>query len=128
MARPAESELLLLKALWRDGRLSAREIHDRTQAATGWSPSATRKTLDRMKAKGLISTEIVHGVNVFRPTRDKVEILAGLIHRFTRDVLDADGPLPAAAFTGSRLLDADEIDDLERLLTRREEEDTEGRP
>lgn len=123
MARPSDTELRLLKALWASGRASAREIHDRTSAETGWSPSATRKTLDRMAEKGLVRIETVHGVKVFVPTRTKVETLASLIRRFARDVLDKETPLPAAAFTGSKLLSDDEIADLEAMLSEKDTDD-----
>ena len=122
---PSSSELRLLRALWRDGRLSAREIHDATAEASGWSYSATRKTLDRMVEKGLIAIEPVHGIKTFAPARPKVETLAGLIRDFGRNVLGADEPLPVAMFTGSSVIDDDEIAELEDMLQRLDEEDGE---
>jgi predicted transcriptional regulator len=113
---PSETELKLLKALWPKGRLSAREIHDATQKATGWSFSTTRKTLDRMAGKGLIAAEPLHGVKTYVPLRSKLDVMGGLVSRFARNVLDHEGPLPAAAFTGSRLLNKGEIAELQALL------------
>lgn len=119
---PSSSELRLLHALWRDGRLSAREIHDATVDESGWSYSATRKTLDRMVEKGLLAIEPVHGIKTFLPARPKVEVLAGLIRDFGRNVLGADAPLPVAMFTGSSVIDEGEIEELEELLNRLDEE------
>jgi len=116
MQKPSEYELKLLRPLWQFARLSAREIHEATQAETGWSLSATRKTLDRMLEKGLLRSEPVHGVNTFVATQCKLETLAGLMTAFARDVLDLDAPLPVAAFTGSRLVGPDEVAALEALL------------
>ena len=98
MSTPSPSELKLLKLLWQHERLSAREIHDATAAATDWSYSTTRKTLDRMVEKGLIETAPVHGIKTFAASRSKLEIMAGLISDFARNVLDTDQPLPAATF------------------------------
>ncbi|MEM9234438.1 MAG: BlaI/MecI/CopY family transcriptional regulator [Pseudomonadota bacterium] len=119
---PSSSELRLLQALWRDGRMSAREIHEATVAVSGWSYSATRKTLDRMAEKGLVVTEPVHGIKTFVPGQPKVETLAGLITNFARNVLDTEAPLPAAMFSGSSLIDGDEIEELEEMLQRLDEE------
>ena len=118
-ARPSGSELRVLRALWRLGRSSAREVHDSKE--WGWSYSTTRKLLDRMVEKGLVAIESVHGMKTFVASVNKVETLAALIRDFARDVLDADGPLPAAAFAQSRLLEPEEIEELEALLA--EEED-----
>ncbi len=116
MIKPSDYELKLLRHLWRHGRLSGREIHDASQGDTGWSYSATRKTLDRMIEKGLVRVEIVHGMKTHIATQSKLETLAALASAFARDVLDLDAPMPAAAFAGSRLISADEIDELENLL------------
>jgi len=116
MIKPSDYELKLLRHLWRHRRLSAREIHDASQAETQWSYSATRKTLDRMVEKDLIRIEMVHGMKTYLATHSKLEMLAGLVTAFARDVLDSDAPMPAATFATSRLISAEEIVELEVLL------------
>jgi BlaI family transcriptional regulator, penicillinase repressor len=116
MIKPSDYELKLLRHLWRRGRLSARELHDASQAETNWSYSATRKTLERMVEKGLVSIEAVHGLNTYAAAQSKVETLAMLASAFARDVLDLDAPLPVAAFAGSKLVSPGEIAELETLL------------
>lgn len=129
MIKPSDYELKLLRHLWRHGRLSAREIHDASQAETSWSYSATRKTLDRMVDKGLIVIEAVHGLKTYVAGQSKLETLAALTSAFARDVLDIDAPLPAAAFAGSRLVSSDEIAELEELLEQlASKPDEEGQP
>lgn len=122
-SNPSETELQLLKALWDAGRLSAREVHDATALQTQWSFSATRKTLERMEAKGLVAVEPVHGVKTFVPTESKLDVMARLIRRFASRVLDSDQPMPAAAFTGSRVIAPEEVDELQDLLERLSSED-----
>ena len=116
MSRPSEYELKLLRHLWRHDRLSAREIHDASATETGWSFSATRKTLDRMVEKGLIHVERLHGMKTYLVSQTKLEILAALVSAFARDVLDMDAPLPTAAFANSKLISPEEIEELEVLL------------
>jgi predicted transcriptional regulator len=121
MIRPSDYELKLLHHLWREGRMSAREIQDASGAETGWSYSATRKTLDRMQEKGLVRVESVHGLKTYVAGQGKLETLAALSRAFARDVLGMDAPLPAAAFAGSKLISPEEIDELEDLLKRLQE-------
>ena len=118
MIKPSDYELKLLRHLWRRGRLSARELQDASQAETGWSYSATRKTLDRMVEKGLVRIEVVHGIKTHIAAQSKLETLAALASAFARDVLDLDTPMPAATFASSKLVSPDEISELEDLLAK----------
>lgn len=123
---PSESELDVLKCFWRDGDLSAREVQDRIAADLGWSSSTTRTVLERMRTKGLLTRRDVHGMAVYSTAQPKTAVIGGLMKRLGA-LLDLDGPLPAAAFTGSQLLDADDIAALETLLARSTEGEDEPR-
>lgn len=112
---PTDAELEVLKCFWRDGDLSAREVHQRLSDQLDWTASTTRTILERMRAKGLVSRREVHGVAVYSQARRKVEVLTGMMRRFSA-LLDMDGALPAAAFTGSQLLTAEDIAELDALL------------
>jgi len=116
MAVPSISELTLLKALWRQQPMSAREIHDAVEAELGWSYSSTRKTLERMLDKGMVRQALRHGVQVYAAASDKVDTLAAFAHDFGRRVMEIDTPLPVNMFTGSKLVDDDELARLEQLL------------
>lgn len=112
---PSDTELEVLKRFWRDGDLSSREVHDRIAARLGWTPSTTRTVLERMRAKGLLSRRDLHGVAVYSHVQPKAQILGGLVRRLSA-LLEMDGGLPAAAFSGSQLLDSDDISELESVL------------
>jgi BlaI family transcriptional regulator, penicillinase repressor len=116
MSIPSVSELSLLKALWREHPLSAREIHERVVSELGWSFSSTRKTLERMLEKKMVSQETLHGVQVYQAQLEKVGTLAAFAHDFGRRVMEMDTPLPVHMFTGSKLVDQDELEKLEQLL------------
>ncbi len=116
MAIPSASELSLLKALWKEHPLSAREIHERVLPELEWSFSSTRKTLERMVDKQLLGLHLVHGVQVYTASVEKVSTLAAFAHDFGRRVMEMDAPMPVSMFTGSKLVDAAELAALEQLL------------
>lgn len=116
MSVPLITELSLLKALWREHPLSAREIHDRVQDELGWSYSSTRKTLERMLDKGMVAQHLRHGVQVYEAVLEKVDTLAAFAHDFGKRVMEIDTPLPVSMFTGSKLVDEQELAQLEQLL------------
>ncbi len=112
---PSDAELDVLKAFWRDGDLSAREVQDRIGSALGWTGSTTRTVLERMRTKGLLSRRDVHGMAVYSTLQPKVAVIGGLMRRLGA-MLEIDGALPAAAFSGSQILDADDIAALDAAL------------
>jgi len=113
---PSVSELSLLKALWRQQPLSAREIHEQVAEELGWSYSSTRKTLERMLDKGSVRMSLSHGVQVYEAVLDKVDTLAAFARDFGQRVMEMDAPLPVNMFTGSKLVDKEELAQLEQLL------------
>ena len=127
MTIPSISELSLLKALWRQQPLSAREIHDHIVGEMGWSYSSTRKTLERMLEKGMVSQQVRHGVQVYEAVLEKVDTLAAFAHDFGRRVMEIDTPLPVTMFTGSKLIDQAELAQLEQLLQDWPEQDDEAK-
>jgi predicted transcriptional regulator len=116
MQRPSNAELELLKCLWRHKACSARELHDCAESRLRWSYSSTRKTLERMREKGLVSERDQHGLRVYRASVSKVAMLAWLVDDFGRRVLELDGPLPLQAFADSRLLSEKELAELSALI------------
>lgn len=119
-ATPSDIELSILKAFWRVGAMSAREAHAQVAEALGWSDSTTRTVLERMKVKGLLSRKAVHGVAVYAAAQPKTEVLAGAVKRLLRNVLEVEGALPASAFSGSQILSAEDLNQLNRLLNESE--------
>ncbi len=114
-AAPTDAELDLLKCFWRDGDLSSREVQVRIADGLGWTSSTTRTVLERMRAKGLLARREVHGIAVYSATQPKVAVIGGLMKRLSA-ILEIDGPLPAAAFSGSQLLSAEDIAALKEAL------------
>ncbi len=114
--KPSPTELTLLKALWRESPLSAREVHERVSKELDWSYSSTRKTLDRMQGKGYLDVQDFHGIRVYMSKISKVRTLATYIKDLACRVLEVDGPLPVSMFADSRLLNKDEQKELEELL------------
>lgn len=112
---PTDAELDVLKCFWRDGDLSAREVQDRVATDLGWAASTTRTVLERMRTKGLLSRRDVHGMAVYSTTQPKVAVIGHLMRRLG-NMLEIDGALPAAAFSGSQILDADDIAALDAAL------------
>ncbi len=112
----SRAELDLIRILWSDGRLSARQVHERLGEDYDWAYSTTRTMLDRMVAKGHLKREAFHGVNLFTPVISRPQGLAGLIQDFAERVLEMDPNTVVALFAGGSRLSPSELDELTRLV------------
>ena len=113
---PNPPELVLLKALWAQGNVSIRSLHDTCALDLNWSFSSTRKTLERMANKGFVCISKGDAPAKVTAQVSKTTTLAQMARDFFDRVLELDGPLPVSAFTGSTLLCDEELDELKGLL------------
>ena len=115
MTPPSDTELELLKLLWRQGPLSAREVQDLAGPGLEWTASTTRTVLERMRGKGLVVRRSVHGLAVYEAADNKVSVIGALVRRMG-DFFEIDSAVAASAFSGSQLLSEAEAAELEALL------------
>jgi predicted transcriptional regulator len=110
------SELAVLKVMWKEGELSAREVHDGLTDSLDWAYSTTRTTLDRMAHKGLLSKRSFHGMYLYEPCISKVAGLASLVRDLADRVLEVDYAPVVSLFAESNALTNEEVEELSRLL------------
>ncbi len=123
LPRPAPTELELLAHLWREGPLSAREIHERGPDDRAYS--TTRTLLERMVGKGLVTRERFHGLNIYEAAISRARGLAELVRHFARHALGS-GPGPVLAlFAAEETLSPEELEEL-RLLVDEAQEDADS--
>lgn len=115
-ATPTAVELEILKQLWLQPGISARELHDNLEPVLQWGYSSTRKTLERMVEKGLVRVDTAGSKNSYTALVAKVPTLAALAADFAKRVLGLDAPLPMSTFADSRLLKGQELVELEQQL------------
>jgi len=113
---PTPPELSILKMLWRDGAKSVGEIHAVLGDELNWSRSSTRKTIERMVGKEMLTVKPLHGLNIYRAKLKKVPTLAALIQSFAKSVLGLEGPLPVSNLVKSEILTVAELSELEAYL------------
>lgn len=115
---PTSVELEILKLLWQQQRLSARELHDQLESVLQWGYSSTRKTLERMAEKQLVLVSSDGSKNFYTANVGKVPTLAALALDFSKRVLGLTEPLPIAMFADSRYLQSQELAELELHLSK----------
>lgn len=119
---PTKPELAILKLLWRGKEMNARQIHSAIADDFNWSYSTVRTVLERMTDKGLVSKYAEGGVNIYEAEVTKVSMLGRMISDFSKRVLELDAAPAAAFFSDSKLLSEDELEELETMLRKAEDE------
>jgi len=91
MAKPqielTEAEWTIIKAVWDSEPCAAPAIQEKLHKQTGWTYSTVRTVLDRMVAKGLLTSEKVRHLTLYRSTATRKqaqrgELLYALKHAF----------------------------------------------
>jgi len=112
----SKAEYDILRILWKEGRQTVRELHDRLHETSGWAYTTTKTMMDRMVRKGLLDRGEFHGVFLYEPLVSRPAGLVKLIRFFSDRVLELDSREVVAMFTQSQALTPEEIRELERLL------------
>ena len=112
----SKAEYDILRILWKEGRLTVREVHDQVYDIHKWAYTTTKTMMDRMIKKGLLEREKYHGIFLYRPLISRPAGLARMVRFFADRVLETDIGSVVSIFAKSNTLSAEEIEELERLL------------
>ncbi len=111
-----KTEFDILRIIWKNGKLSVREVHDQITETYNWAYSTTKTMMDRMVLKQFLIREKFHGVFLYRSLISRPKGFARFIQFFADRVLEIDYGEVVALFSRSNALDANEIEELEGLL------------
>ena len=110
------SEWLLIKAVWKRGTATVRQIHEEVADHTGWAYTTVKTMLERMEKKKLLKVDRVGPVKQFSARKQQGDLVPRAIERFLDSVLD-DSLAPLVPYIAkSRGLTEDEVRQLKRIL------------
>ncbi|NQT26190.1 BlaI/MecI/CopY family transcriptional regulator [candidate division KSB1 bacterium] len=112
----SKAEYDILRVLWKQGRQTIRELHDRLYETSGWAYTTTKTMMDRMVQKGLLSREQFHGIFLYQAIISRPAGLAKMVKFFADRVVELDSSEVVAMFAQSKAITAEEIKELEALL------------
>ena len=113
---PSKAEYDILRILWKNGRQTVREVHDKLQATSGWAYTTTKTMMDRMVNKELLKREDFHGINLYEANISRPAGMAKLVEFFADRVLEVDAGTIVSMFSANGTMSDEEIKELEELL------------
>jgi BlaI family penicillinase repressor len=112
----SKAEYDILRILWKDGRLTVREVHDQVYPIHKWAYTTTKTIMDRMVKKSLLNRKKYHGIYLYKPLISRPAGLVRMVRFFADRVFETDVSSVVSMFAKNNTLNADEIEELEKLL------------
>jgi len=119
----SRAEYDILRALWKGGQMTVREVHDQLKSTYDWAYTTTKTMMDRMVGKKLLNRDSFHGIFLYKPLISRPMGLARMVQFFADRVLEMDVGSVVSLFARSKAITSDEIKELEILLKENERED-----
>jgi predicted transcriptional regulator len=123
------TELAVLRLLWKLGSSTIRELTDQLYPEGGHSHYATvQSLLDRLEQKGCVSHQKQGRCNLFTASISRSELISRRLHETAEALCDGSLAPLLTQLIGSANLDEDEVAALSSLVDRLERESVEHEP
>jgi BlaI family transcriptional regulator, penicillinase repressor len=124
-----EAEWAIIKAVWTHQPCAAPTIQEALVESHAWAYSTVRTLMDRMASKGLLTTEKVRHLTLYRAAITRQQAQLGEVRYALRHAFDGALKPMVETLISSEKLSAGELDELESMIkNRRQLGETERRP
>jgi BlaI family penicillinase repressor len=114
--RISDAEWTVMKALWRLGSATAREVVASLKDTADWKPKTIHTLITRLERKGALSAEKVGREYVFRPQVSERSCRLAASRSFLARVFDGEIAPFMACFLEQRKLARKELNELKAIL------------
>lgn len=118
--RISPAEIEVLRYVIDNAPVAAREVADAMAESKGIARTTSLTLLDRLRKKGHVERDLVHGVHVYRPAEEGAETMKNLVADFFQNTLGGSLSPFVAFFSDHSKLTDEEADELRRLLEKAE--------
>ena len=110
-----EGEWAIIQAVWDSEPCAAPDVQERIEGHTGWGYSTVKTMMDRMVTKGLLTTEKLRNLILYRSAITRAQAQSGELMRAIRRAFD--GALtPMMQFLLDNNLSEDQLRELEQMI------------
>ena len=114
-----EGEWAIIQAVWDNEPCAAPTIQEELQAQKSWTYSTVKTMMDRMAAKGLLTTEKIRNLILYRSAITRTEAQTGEIMRAVKRAFDgALTPMMQFLLDNNRL-SKEQLSELETMIKKK---------
>jgi BlaI family penicillinase repressor len=114
-----EGEWAILQAVWDSQPCAAPTVQEALQSQKGWTYSTVKTMMDRMVAKGLLKTEKIRNLILYRTAVTRKEAQHSEIMRTVKRAFDGAFTPMMQFLLDSNKLTKEQLNDLESLIKKK---------
>jgi predicted transcriptional regulator len=114
-----ESEWAVIKAVWQLEPCPAPTVQEHLAGQRDWSVSTVRTVMERMAAKGLLTSEKLRNLTLYRSAVSRQQAQLGELRYALKNAFDGALTPMVQCLLESERLDATQLDQLEALIAAR---------
>jgi BlaI family transcriptional regulator, penicillinase repressor len=111
-----DAEWAIIKEVWRHEPVAAPTVQEALEKSRGWSYSTVRTVMDRMVGKGLLTSEKLRNLTLFRSVLKQPEAQKGELLTTLRTAFNGALTPLVQCLLETRDLSAKELSELEKLI------------
>ncbi len=114
-----EGEWTIMEVVWEQRPCTAPDVQEHLEERTGWAYSTVKTMMDRMAAKGLLETERIRKMILYRPAIKRAQAQRGELMRTAKRAFNgAFSPLVEFLLDQNKL-SREELEHLEKMIRRK---------
>ncbi len=125
--RISDAEWLVMRVLWTRSPATVNDVHVALEPATGWKLKTVMTLLNRLVKKGVLTFEKVGRAYHYTPRLKEADCVRAERRSFLQRVYGGALKPMLAHFLEEASLSTEEIDDLKRLLNKKDRERRRGK-
>ena len=122
-----QGEWEIIGAVWENEPCAAPTVQEALEEKMGWSYSTVKTMMDRMVSKGLLTTERIRNLILYRSTITRRQAQTGEIMRAVRRAFDGALTPMMQFMLDSGELSADDLSELEAMIRKRKAKARKGK-
>ena len=114
-----EAEWAIIKAVWDNQPCAAPTVQETLESQKGWSYSTVKTMMDRMVTKGLLKTERIRNLILYRPAITKKDAQKGEVMRAVKRAFNGALTPMMQFLLENNKLSKNQLDELEALIKKK---------
>jgi predicted transcriptional regulator len=114
-----EAEWAIIQAVWDNQPCAAPTVQETLESQKGWSYSTVKTMMDRMVSKGLLKTERIRNLILYRPAITKKDAQKGEVMRAVKRAFDGALTPMMQFLLENNKLSKNQLDELEALIKKK---------
>ncbi len=122
MIQPTDSELSILKVLWKEGRSSVRQVNETLSQGKDIGYTTTLKIMQIMHDKGLLDRDTSKRSHIYFPLVSEKDIKGSLLHNFTKTAFEGSASQLIMQALGNSKMSDKELQEIKDLIQKIEKQ------